>query len=44
LTLLHRMMVEAMKAKQTTDLQHVQNLRGLLSAFEKAYMDHEHTH
>jgi len=44
LTLLHRMMVEAMKAKQTTDLQHVQNLRGLLSAFEKAYMDHEHGH
>jgi nickel superoxide dismutase len=37
LTLLHRMLVEAMKAKQTTDAAHVEALRELIDAFEKAY-------
>ena len=36
-TLLHQMLVEAMKCKQTTDLQHVQNLRRLLAAFKASY-------
>ncbi|MBD3170078.1 MAG: superoxide dismutase [candidate division Zixibacteria bacterium] len=42
LTLLHKMIVEAMKATQTTDLEHVKSLRKLLKEFEKAY--HGHTH
>jgi nickel superoxide dismutase len=37
LTLLHSMVVHAMKAKQTTDLQHVEMLRNLLSDFKAAY-------
>lgn len=41
LTLLHRMLVSAMKCKQTTDLQHVKDLRDALDAFEKAYFDEE---
>ncbi len=41
LTLLHQMMFHAMKAKQTTDLQHVQTLRDLLAEFEVAYFGHE---
>lgn len=34
---LHQMMVSAMKARQTTDLTHIQDLRKQLSTFEKAY-------
>jgi nickel superoxide dismutase len=41
LTLLHAMMFHAMKAKQTTDLTHVQTLRDLLQQFEIAYFGHE---
>ncbi len=37
-TLLHEMMVNAMKAKQTTDLQYVERLKELLMDFTKAYM------
>lgn len=37
LTLLHQMMVAAMKCKQTTDLAHVKTLHDLLHAFEDAY-------
>ncbi|MHC4265722.1 MAG: superoxide dismutase [Ni] [Planctomycetota bacterium] len=37
LTLLHQMMVHAMKAKQTTDLEHVEKLRTLLSQFHQVY-------
>ncbi len=37
LTLLHRMLVDAMKAKQTTDLANVQDLRSLLEQFHAAY-------
>jgi nickel superoxide dismutase len=37
LTLLHPMLVYAMKAKQTTDLANVQELRSLLDEFHKAY-------
>jgi len=37
LTILHRMLIQAMKAKQTTDLRHVEKLRTQLDAFDKAY-------
>jgi len=37
LTLLHRMLVDTMKAKQTTDLANVQELRSLLEQFHAAY-------
>ncbi len=40
LHLLHAMQVHAMKAKQTTDLAHVEALRELLGAFEVAYFGH----
>jgi nickel superoxide dismutase len=36
-TLLHRMLVRAMKAKQTTDLEHVAALRKLIAEFRTAY-------
>lgn len=35
--LCHEMLVATMKIKQTTDLEHVENLRGLLAEFHKAY-------
>ena len=46
LTLLHRMMVTSMKAKQTTDFAHIETLRSLLSEFRVAYLGEEaaHTH
>ena len=37
-TLLHQMLVLSMKAKQTTDLAHVQALRTLLKDFETSYL------
>jgi nickel superoxide dismutase len=37
LTLLHPMLVYAMKAKQTTDLTNVEQLRSLLDEFHKVY-------
>jgi nickel superoxide dismutase len=37
LTLLHHMLVHAMRSKQTTDLTNVQELRSLLEEFHKAY-------
>jgi len=37
LKLLHGMMVQAMKAKQTTDLQHVEKLNELMDQFEAVY-------
>ncbi|MBN1912132.1 MAG: hypothetical protein JW818_20600 [Pirellulales bacterium] len=52
LTLLHKMLLEAMKAKQTTDLEHCAALRTLISQFESSYLGpdaeshtgHEHSH
>lgn len=44
---LHGMMISAMKAKQTVDLQHVEKLRSLISEFEHLYLGHDampHTH
>ncbi len=37
LTLLHRMLVYTMKAKQTTDLSNVEKLRALLTKFKEEY-------
>lgn len=37
LTLLHRIMIHAMKAKQTTDLHHVVQLRELIGKFKASY-------
>lgn len=39
LTLLHRMLVASMKAKQTTDLSIPQQLTELLESFKKAYYE-----
>jgi len=44
LTLLHRIQVEAMKAKQTTDLAHVEALRALIAKFRTAYFGEEGGH
>ncbi len=41
LTILHRILVHAMKAKQTTDLIHAEKLRSLLAEFEAAYFGPE---
>ena len=40
LAVLHKMLIAAMKCKQTTDLAHVGTLRSLLKAFETLYLDH----
>jgi nickel superoxide dismutase len=37
LVLLHKMLLFAMKCKQTTDLTHVNTLRSLLTEFEILY-------
>ena len=42
LRLIHEITVHAMKAKQTTDLMHVEKLRKLNSEFYKAYFGKEH--
>jgi len=43
ITLLHQMVVHAMKAKQTTDLEHCEALRSLVDQFRASYLgEHEH--
>jgi nickel superoxide dismutase len=37
LTLLHEMLIYAMKSKQTTDLANVEKLRALVSSFKMSY-------
>jgi nickel superoxide dismutase len=47
LRLLHGLIVEAMKTKQTTDLAHVANIRGFLDEFRALYLGpegEEHSH
>jgi nickel superoxide dismutase len=41
-TTLHKMLLDAMKCKQTTDLAHVESLRANLKEFEKLYFGHSH--
>jgi nickel superoxide dismutase len=43
-TLLHQMLVSAMKAKQTTDTAHTKQLSKLLEDFTHAYGSKAHTH
>ena len=40
LTVLHKMLITAMKCKQTTDLSHVDALRAHLTNFEALYFGH----
>jgi len=43
LELLHRLLVAAMKARQSTDLDHIKTLRSLSKDFRKSYLtQHEH--
>ena len=42
LSVLHKMLLAAMKCKQTTDLDHVGTLRSLLKEFESLYFGHSH--
>ncbi len=44
LELLHKMLVHAMKSKQTTDLEHVEELRSLLNKYHKVYFGDDHEH
>jgi nickel superoxide dismutase len=46
LMILHSMLIEAMKCKQTTDLGHVEALRVLVREFRSSYLgpDQGHTH
>lgn len=37
LTMLHKMLIYSMKAKQTTELSHVEKLKTVLAEFQKAY-------
>ena len=37
ITLLHRILLEAMKCKQTTDVAHIETIRSLLKKFEVLY-------
>ena len=41
-TVLHQMLIAAMKCKQTTDLGQVKTLRDLLQEFEALYFGHSH--
>jgi nickel superoxide dismutase len=42
LTLLHGMLIQTMKTKQTTDLAHIKQLNELIDKFEEAYLGHTH--
>lgn len=42
ITILHEMLIYAMKAKQTTDVVHIEKLRSLLEKFRYLYFEHEH--
>ena len=42
LAVLHKMLVYAMKCKQTLDLSHTETLRALLKQFSELYFDHDH--
>ena len=42
LAVLHKMLIYAMKCKQTTDLSHIGTLRSLLKEFQELYFSHSH--
>jgi nickel superoxide dismutase len=39
LTLLHQLLIEAMKSKQTLEQEHIDSMRALLDSFEKLYFE-----
>jgi nickel superoxide dismutase len=41
LTILHAMLIHAMKAKQTTDLEEIETLRSLTDRFSKVYFENQ---
>lgn len=41
LTVLHQMLIYAMKCKQSTDLSHIGTLRSLLEKFQNLYSEHK---
>lgn len=41
LALLHRLLIGAMKSKQTLELDHIEEMRGLVDRFEEAYLGHK---
>lgn len=42
LTLLHQLLIGAMKSKQTLEPDYIKNMRKLVEKFEKAYFGHQH--
>jgi nickel superoxide dismutase len=40
ITVLHKMLVYAMKCKQSLELSHIKTLRTLLKEFDELYSDH----
>lgn len=44
LSLLHELIVYAMKAKQTNDLSYVEKMRASLASFEELYFEGKHRH
>ena len=42
LTMLHKLLVYAMKCKQTVDLSHIETLRSILKEFQSLYFGHAH--
>jgi nickel superoxide dismutase len=44
LSLLHELIVYAMKAKQTTDVSNVEKMRASLAKFEEVYFEGKHRH
>lgn len=44
LSALHAIIVYAMKAKQTTDIEYIKKLRSSLAAFEEVYFEGQHRH
>ena len=42
ITVLHQMLIAAMRCKQTTDVSHTTTLRKLLKTFESLYFGHSH--
>ncbi len=44
LTVLHKLMLSAMKSKQTLDLTHVESMRSSLKEFKKLYFKNDHDH
>jgi nickel superoxide dismutase len=44
LTVLHKLMLSAMKSKQTLDLNHIESMRTFLEEFRSLYFEDNHSH